>query len=83
MRFICSIRLFYGIIIPVPAFSGVTDGKRNVVGAFGFSVQRGVFEYIFNSLLAESTQPEPHTLAEAEVFPAFVLPAVPVIVHPL
>ena len=82
MRFIC-IRLFYAVIIPVPAFSGVADGKRNVVGAFGFSVQRGVFKYIFNGLLAESTQPEPHTLAEAEVFPAFVLPAVPVIVHPL
>ena len=71
------------VIIPVPPFSGVADGKRNIVGAFGFSVQGGVLKHIFNSLRAVAAQPEPHALTEAEVFPAFVLPAVTVIIHAL
>ena len=75
------LRKLFPIIISVPPFSGVADGKGNIVGTFGFPIQGGVLKHVFNSLRAVSTQPEPHALAEAKVFPAFVLPAVSVIVH--
>ena len=73
----------FPVIIPVPTFPGVADGKRNVVGAFRFAVKSGVLEYVFNSLLTVAAQPGPHALAETEIFPAFILPAVPLIVHAL
>ena len=71
----------FPIIISVPSFPGIADGKRNVVGAFRFAVQRGMFEYVFNGLLTVAAQPEPHALAETEVFPAFVLPTVSLVIH--
>ena len=73
----------FPVIIPVPSFPGVADCKRNIVGAFWFAVQRGVLEYVFNGLLPVTTQPEPQALAETEIFPAFILPAVPLVVHAL
>ena len=73
----------FPVIIPVPTFPGVANGKCDVMRAFRFSVQRGVLEYVFNSLLTVAAQPEPQALAETEIFPAFILPAVPVIIHAL
>ena len=70
-------------IFSISPFPSIVDGKRNIVGAFGFSVQGGVLKHVFNSFRAMAAQPEPHPLAEAEIFSAFVLPAVPVKIHAL
>ena len=73
----------FSIIIPVPSFPGVADGKRNVAGAFRFTVKGGAFKYVFDGLLAVAAKPEPQALAEVKIFPAFVLPVVALIVHAL
>lgn len=73
----------FAVIIAVPVFCGVANGELHVMGAFTCAVQGGAPEDGFNGGSAVASQPEPHALAEVKIFPAFVAPAVPVIIHAL